>query len=365
LVSLFLCHMARPSKNFCDYFPHDRDMRNHKKIRALRNKFGITGYAIWSLLLEYLTGANYNKFEYTDLEFELIAGDFGVSVTEITDVVNYCIKLELLFLKNGFIHSPSLDDNLLPVYEKRQTARGESSKQPRINGQFANNNTESSGVSVTEMPQSRLDKIRLDNKEKKKDEEKNQPPPPEENISDDLKNEFEKKEKKVAPKKENETVSWEVLVENFFDSRLPIDEEAVKSEIKFYQGNWTLEASTAVCTFFFFKHKDFEADRQRVFEKIKRLMFDLPDDEVWDRIKKWVFLFNERNDGERPKRTMRGRDAWPQHFYNWFGQQNLLQKPELQKSKNSSPKITGALTTVSMANLTREQQNEIYKNQKI
>ena len=44
--------MARPIKNYCDYFPHDRDMRNHRKVKAIRTKFGVTGYAIWSMILE-------------------------------------------------------------------------------------------------------------------------------------------------------------------------------------------------------------------------------------------------------------------------------------------------------------------------
>lgn len=104
--------MARPQKNSCDYFTHDNDMRNHRKVKSIRNKFGIQGYAIWSMLLEYLTGIDGNEFEYSDLEFELISGDFGVSVTEIRDVVDYCIKLEMLFNNNSFIYSESLNQRL-------------------------------------------------------------------------------------------------------------------------------------------------------------------------------------------------------------------------------------------------------------
>ena len=68
--------MARPIKNYCDYFPHDRDMRNHRKVKAIRTKFGVIGYAIWSMTLEYLTGIDGNVLEYSDVEFELMAGDF-------------------------------------------------------------------------------------------------------------------------------------------------------------------------------------------------------------------------------------------------------------------------------------------------
>lgn len=153
--------MARPVKNYCDYFTHDRDMRNHRKIKALRTKFGICGYGIWNMVLEYLTGIDGNEFEFSDVELELMAGDFGVSVTEITDVLNYCIKLELLFLKEGFINSESLDERLNPVYEKRKVAKSISKKQLRINGKFGAINAVANGISVTEMPQSKVKKSKV------------------------------------------------------------------------------------------------------------------------------------------------------------------------------------------------------------
>jgi hypothetical protein len=153
--------MARPKKNYCDYFPHDRDMRNHRKVKAIRTKFGPIGYAIWSMTLEYLTGIDGNEFEYSDVEFELMAGDFGVSAPEIQHLIDYCIKLEMLFLNNGFIHSESLDDRLKPVYEKRGTNKDKSKKQLRVNGKFANNKTVVDGVSAPEIPQSKVKEIKV------------------------------------------------------------------------------------------------------------------------------------------------------------------------------------------------------------
>ena len=153
--------MARPVKNYCDYFPHDRDMRNHRKVKAIRTKFGITGYGIWSMILEYLTGIDGNEFEYSDVEFELMGGDFGVSVAEIRSTVDYCLKLEMLFLNNGFISSESLDERLKPVYEKRGKSKDSCKKQQRLNGKFVINNTVYDGVSATEMPQSKVNKSKV------------------------------------------------------------------------------------------------------------------------------------------------------------------------------------------------------------
>lgn len=147
--------MARPKKNYCDYFPHDRDMRNHRKVKAIRTKFGPLGYAIWSMTLEYLTGINGNEFEYSDVEFELMAGDFGVSAPEIQQMVDYCIKLEMLYLNDGFIHSESLDERLKPVYEKRGDLKRKSEQQPRVNGKFVNINTAVDGVSAPESTQTK------------------------------------------------------------------------------------------------------------------------------------------------------------------------------------------------------------------
>lgn len=149
--------MARPEKNNCEYFPHFATMRNHRKIKAVRTKFGPVGFAIWVMLLEYLTDADGNEFHYSDLEIELLCGDFGVSVAEIRDVIEYGLQLELLFNKNGFIHSESLDETLAPVYAKRKKSKEESAKRKRLNGQFVTETTEPSGVSVAETPQSKVE----------------------------------------------------------------------------------------------------------------------------------------------------------------------------------------------------------------
>lgn len=146
--------MARPAKNNADYFGHDHDMRNHRKIKAIRAKFGLQGYAMWCMLLEALTGAESNRLAWNDLEIELLAGDFGVSVTEITELVDYCHRLELICTENGKIYSKSLDEKLKSVYEKRSLSRQNSSQQGRNQGKFDSNHR-ANGVSVTETPQSK------------------------------------------------------------------------------------------------------------------------------------------------------------------------------------------------------------------
>lgn len=164
--------MARPPKNNCDYFPHDASMRNHRKVKAIRNKF-TNGYAIWNMLLEYICDADGNEFENSVLEYELMSGDFGFTSDEISEVIKYCLQLEMLFERNGFIYSESLNEKLAPVYEKRGKAKELSKTQQRKNGRFVvtetteptvitvTETTELTELPITEIPQIEVNRIKV------------------------------------------------------------------------------------------------------------------------------------------------------------------------------------------------------------
>lgn len=113
--------MARPKKRGCDYFSHDSNMRNHRKIKALRQKFKHIGYSVWTMFLEHLTESENNYFLYNDLELELLSGDFDVTSQELRDIIDYCVVLGLLNNKGGYVWSTNLDERLVSVYAKRQS----------------------------------------------------------------------------------------------------------------------------------------------------------------------------------------------------------------------------------------------------
>lgn len=116
--------MARPIKNNADYFSHDADMRNDTRIRALRRKFGLIGYSVWCMTLEYLTHCDYFEFEYDDLILELIAGDFDVDPKELKDIYEYLTNvLKLLTIENGKIHCFEHRKRLEPLLTKRKRDR--------------------------------------------------------------------------------------------------------------------------------------------------------------------------------------------------------------------------------------------------
>ena len=120
--------MARPKKNNADYFSHESEMRNDVKIKALRRKFSHTGYAVWNYLLEVLTDAEGFCTNWKELDIELYAADFDLDTAELTEIVNYCLKLGLLQLSNGKLYC----ENLTSSFESLMNKRGRNSTNPRV-----------------------------------------------------------------------------------------------------------------------------------------------------------------------------------------------------------------------------------------
>jgi hypothetical protein len=116
--------MARPIKQNAEYFPHDRDMRDDPKVKALRAKYGLEGYAVWNMLLESLCDADGFEVEFgDDLSKEVLAGDIGIASELLEEMVGYMVKLKLLLLVDGKIFSESFKKRLAPLVEKRDRDR--------------------------------------------------------------------------------------------------------------------------------------------------------------------------------------------------------------------------------------------------
>ena len=115
--------MARPKRHNADYFSHDSGMRDDPKIKALRNKFGITGYAVWCMMLEVLTNSDYFKREIDEIETEILAADFGIEPILFSDILSYMLKLKLLQTGDNCEYlSQKLTDRLQPVIDKRRNS---------------------------------------------------------------------------------------------------------------------------------------------------------------------------------------------------------------------------------------------------
>ena len=104
--------MARPIKHNADYFSHDCNMRNDMKIKALRRKYKHIGYAAYIMMLELLTENDYFEIEWNEMSIELLTPDFDIDAEELTEIIKYCIKLNLFQLTNGYLHCDKLTERL-------------------------------------------------------------------------------------------------------------------------------------------------------------------------------------------------------------------------------------------------------------
>lgn len=149
--------MARPIKNNADYFPHDADMRNDPRIKALRRKFGIEGYGVYSMLLEFLTDSDYFEFKNDSLSLELVAGDFDIETDKLVTILQYCFQLDLFQLDatTNIISCKSLDNRLEPLLSKRKRDRIEV---------IASDNTQSK-VKESKEKKKKEENIKLENEE--------------------------------------------------------------------------------------------------------------------------------------------------------------------------------------------------------
>tara|TARA_R110002020_G_scaffold167532_1_gene355873 strand:+ start:167 stop:835 length:669 start_codon:yes stop_codon:yes gene_type:complete len=130
--------MARPKRHNADYFSHDAGMRNDPKVKALRNKFGNDGYAVWGMMLEVLTASDYFTRSIDEIEIEILSADFGIEPELFSEILSYMVRLRLLQTGDNCEYlSQKLSDRMQSVVDKRR-------------------NSKPKGVSVTESTQSKV-----------------------------------------------------------------------------------------------------------------------------------------------------------------------------------------------------------------
>lgn len=81
------------------------------------------GYAVYCMFLEHLGSCDFFVAKWDLVEKEIIAGDFGVSVTEMTDIIDFCGRLGLIQIDNETIKCQSLTDRLKDLTDKRERER--------------------------------------------------------------------------------------------------------------------------------------------------------------------------------------------------------------------------------------------------
>lgn len=149
--------MARPTKSNADYFKHDSDMRNDPKIKALRVKFGLAGYALWCMILETLADADGFCIPWDEQSIELYAGDFVSDAETLVSAAEYMKKVKLIQIEGEKLWCEKLSERLQGVVEKRFLMQEK---------YFKRVSDAEIGVSDAETIQSRVEKSRVNKKEK-------------------------------------------------------------------------------------------------------------------------------------------------------------------------------------------------------
>jgi hypothetical protein len=151
--------MARPIKNNLDYFPHENGMRNDKKIKAVRAKFGHEGYSIYNMLLESISESDMLVIKCDGISIELMAGDFGIDSVKLTEFLEYFLLINLIQRSNGWLYCRQLEKRSNPVFEKRN--------------RFLDDLRRENGINITEtqvnVPESTQSKVKESKEEQRKD----------------------------------------------------------------------------------------------------------------------------------------------------------------------------------------------------
>lgn len=112
---------GRPFKDNADWFRHEIGMRNDRKIRAVRSKFGIEGYAVYNMLLETISEEDLLQYRNGAIEIDILAGDFGIDAERLRGILQYLSlpAINLIQIEDGYIRCEQLERRLRLVFDKR------------------------------------------------------------------------------------------------------------------------------------------------------------------------------------------------------------------------------------------------------
>lgn len=120
--------MARPKKFTLDFFVHDVNARNDRKVRSLRRKHGNDGYATYFCLLEMLCSEDGIKLSLSNsLDLETAVEECGLrDEAHFYKVVQTCVDIGLfdkqLWEGDRLIFSHGLHDRYMKRLEDRKQA---------------------------------------------------------------------------------------------------------------------------------------------------------------------------------------------------------------------------------------------------
>jgi len=117
--------MARLEKIGLNYFSHDVEMSADPKIKYLKAKFKLIGYAVYNKLLEEVYKEKGYYLEINDRYIFLFADENGIDVDILKSIIDACLDENLfdkkLFAKYKIITSKRIQQNYIKGCERRKS----------------------------------------------------------------------------------------------------------------------------------------------------------------------------------------------------------------------------------------------------
>ena len=167
--------MARPQKQTVDYFPHSVEDSKTKFI--LENSYGNDGYAFWFKLLELLCKSDGHYYDCNGVaEWMYLIALVKVKEETAIDILNTLAEInkidQKLWSQGKIIWCQSLVDNISDAYKKRTVSVPE---KPTFS-EFPHRKPDLNEVSGDGNPQIKLNKTKVNNKEREIDAPAQNPP---------------------------------------------------------------------------------------------------------------------------------------------------------------------------------------------
>ena len=130
-----------------EYFSHDYNASFDPKIIALIGDYGAVGYGIYWRIVEMLHAEESHTLPLKDYIYKALAKQMSTSVEQISTIINDCINVYELFIKdNDFFYCQRVFDNI----QKMEETKEKRSKAGKISAERRKNatNVEQSLTSV-------------------------------------------------------------------------------------------------------------------------------------------------------------------------------------------------------------------------
>lgn len=154
-------------KDDLPFFSHDNDARNHAKMKALRARFGWTGYGQFWALNEMISGASKARLDLSRKVVRAsVACELGMTTDALDDLLKFLSDPEecgLVHYENGIITTKRTQEDYAKTEAGRMAAKERyERKKPTSteNAETSGENVETSGENPYRAEQSRAEKNR-------------------------------------------------------------------------------------------------------------------------------------------------------------------------------------------------------------